>query len=60
MLEVRVDHPVGEALAANTDAFKHTVASKLVHDQVGVDDTCSRHKVKRQSLLTRMNYKISQ
>jgi hypothetical protein len=39
-LEVRVDHPVGEALTANTDSFKYTVASKLVHDKMGVDHTC--------------------
>ena len=39
VLEVGVDHAVGEALAANTDSFKHTVASQLVHDKVRVDES---------------------
>lgn len=38
-LEVRVDHPVGETFTANTDTFKYTVASQLVHDQVRINDT---------------------
>lgn len=42
LLEVRVDHPVGEALTADTDAFKYTVASELMHDKVRVDDACIR------------------
>ena len=32
-LEVWVEHPVGEATHADPDAFEHTVASQLVHDQ---------------------------
>ena len=39
LLELRVDDPGGESLAANTDAFKHTVTLELVHDQVGVNQT---------------------
>jgi hypothetical protein len=39
-LEVRVDHPVGEALTANTDSFKYTVASQLVHDKMSVNHAC--------------------
>ena len=39
MLEVGVDHSVGEAFAANTDAFKYTVTGELVHNQVRIDDT---------------------
>lgn len=38
-LEVGVDHPVGEALAANTDTFKYTVTSQLVHHKMGIDDS---------------------
>ena len=40
MLEVGVDHTVGESFTANTDTFKYTVTSELVHNQVGIDDTC--------------------
>jgi len=43
-LEVRIDHPVGEALTANTDSFKYTVASKLVHDKMGVNHTCETQR----------------
>ena len=32
-LEVRVEHPVGEATHADPDALEHAVASQLVHDQ---------------------------
>ena len=39
MLEVGVHHAVGVTLAANTDAFEHTVASQLVKHQCGVNDT---------------------
>ena len=39
VLEVGVDHTVGETFAANTDTFKYTVTSQLVHDQVRIDDT---------------------
>ena len=37
MLEVGVHHPVGEALLANTDTLKHTVACQLVHDKASID-----------------------
>lgn len=40
MLEVWVDHSVGEAFTANTDAFKHTVTCQLVHNEVGVNKSC--------------------
>ena len=33
LLEVGVEHPVGEATHADPDALEHTVASQLVHDQ---------------------------
>lgn len=39
LFEFGVDHSVGETLAANTDAFKHTVAVKLVQHQMSVDHT---------------------
>jgi len=35
--EVRIDHPVGETFTADTDAFKYTVTSELMHHQVGID-----------------------
>uniref|UniRef100_A0A2M4DMR2 Uncharacterized protein n=1 Tax=Anopheles darlingi TaxID=43151 RepID=A0A2M4DMR2_ANODA len=44
-LEVRVHHAVGESLTANTDTFKHTVTSQLVHDQVSINDTGRLHFV---------------
>ena len=40
VLEVRIDHPVGESFAANSDPLKDTVAGQLMHDQVRVDDAC--------------------
>jgi len=40
MLEVGVDHTVGESFATNTDTFKYTVTCQLVHNQVRIDDTC--------------------
>lgn len=40
LFELWVLHPVGEALPANTDAFQDSVASQLVHDQVGVHHAC--------------------
>ncbi|MPC97324.1 hypothetical protein E2C01_092635 [Portunus trituberculatus] len=40
MTDIGVDHPVGEALATDTNAFKHAVTSKLVHDESRVDHTC--------------------
>jgi len=54
VLEVGVDHSVGETFAANTDTFEHTVTSQLVHDQVRVDDTFGderKKKRKRQQTL---------
>jgi hypothetical protein len=39
MLEVRVLHPVGEALSANTNTFKHTVTGELMHNQVRINET---------------------
>jgi hypothetical protein len=44
-LEVRVDHPVGEALTANTDTLKYTVTSQLVHDKMRVNNTGLLHLV---------------
>merc|ERR1712240_672182 len=35
-LEVGVEHPVGESTHADPDAFQHTVASQLVHDEGGL------------------------
>ena len=39
MLEVRVDHTVGESFTTNTDTFKYTVTCQLVHNQVRIDNT---------------------
>jgi len=39
LFELRVDDPVGEALAADTDALKHTVALQLVEDESRIDET---------------------
>jgi len=39
VLEVGVDHTIGESFTANTDTFKYTVTSQLVHNQVTIDDT---------------------
>ena len=39
MLEVRVQHSVGETLSANTDTLEYTVASQLMHYQMAVDHT---------------------
>lgn len=44
MLEIRIDHPVWEALATNTDTFKHTVTSQLMHDEGRVSYTCEASK----------------
>ncbi len=37
LLELRVDHPVGESLPADPDSLEDAVAGQLVHDQRGVD-----------------------
>lgn len=39
MPEVRVEHSVGKALSANTDALKHTIASQLMHNQRSFNDS---------------------
>jgi hypothetical protein len=39
MLEVWVQHSVGETFTANTDTLQHTITSKLVHDQVSVNNS---------------------
>ena len=41
MFEVGVDHAVGEALAADTDALEYAVTGQLMHYQVRVDDACT-------------------
>ena len=43
MSEIRVDHSVGETFTTNTNAFKYTVTSELMHNQVRVDDTCENN-----------------
>lgn len=40
MFEVRIGHPVGEALPADTDALKHTVTGQLMHNQRSLNHTC--------------------
>ena len=45
LLELGVDHAVGEALAADADALEHAVAVQLVHDQVGVQHAARLHLV---------------
>ena len=44
MLEVGVQHTVGEALAANTNTLKYTVTSQLMHNQTGIDNTYKNMK----------------
>ena len=39
MLEVVVDHSVGETFTADTNTLKHTVASQLIQHESRVDDT---------------------
>lgn len=39
VLEVLVQHPVGESFTADTDTFQHTVASQLMHHKMGVNET---------------------
>lgn len=43
--EVRVDHPVGETFPTDTDTFKYTVTSQLVHYQVRVNHSRLFHFV---------------
>lgn len=40
LFELWVLQPVWETLPANTNAFQDSIASQLVHDQVGIHDTC--------------------
>lgn len=51
MLEVGVDHTVGESFATNTDTFKYTVTCQLVHNQVRIDNTCPTERT--QTLVLR-------
>jgi hypothetical protein len=37
--EIRIHHPVGEALTTDTDPFKYTVTGELMHHQVRVNET---------------------
>lgn len=37
--EVGIIHSVGESFTANTDTLKYTVTGKLVHDQMGINDS---------------------
>ena len=41
MLEVRIQHPVGEALSADTDTLQDAVTGELVHHEGGVDHACA-------------------
>jgi len=43
LFELGVDDSVGEALAADSDALKYTVALQLVQDQFGVHHTWQHH-----------------
>lgn len=45
LTEVGIHHTVGETLPADTNTFKHTVTSELVHDKMGVDDTRLLHLI---------------
>lgn len=38
-LEIWIVHSVGETFTANTDTFKYTVTSELMHDKLGIDET---------------------
>ncbi len=39
MLELIIDHPVWKAFPANPDSLEDTVASQLMHHQVGVQNS---------------------
>ncbi|KAF1751668.1 hypothetical protein GCK72_018222 [Caenorhabditis remanei] len=45
VLEVWVEHSVGESLTANSDSFQHSVAGKLVKNESRVDDSRGLHLV---------------
>ena len=36
LLELRIEHFVGESTHGNPDSLEHTIASQLVHDQGGL------------------------
>ncbi len=44
LLELRVDHSVGESLPADTDALKHTVAPQLMQHKFSLQDTLIKGK----------------
>ena len=48
MLEVGVDHTVGESFTTNTDTFKYTVTCQLVHNQVRIDNTWKKTTTKNR------------
>lgn len=39
MFEVGIVHPVGETLSTNTNTFKYTITSELMHNQVSVHES---------------------
>ncbi len=39
MLELIIDHPVWKAFPANPDSLEDTVASQLMHHQVGIQNS---------------------
>ena len=41
LLELGVDDAIREALAADTDAFQHTVTLQLMQRQVSIVNTCT-------------------
>ena len=41
LFELRVDHPVGEALTTDTDTLEYTVTLQLMQYEEGIDDTCT-------------------
>jgi hypothetical protein len=49
-LKVGINHPVGESLTTDTDAFKYTVTGELVHHQVRVDETYARRSTLSEAM----------
>lgn len=47
VLEISVHHPVGEALATDTNSFKYAVTGELMHHEGRVDHTCQKRHGRR-------------
>jgi len=51
MLEISVEHTVGKSFTANPNTFQHTIASQLMHDQMGVNKPYPRIKSSQSTML---------